>query len=104
MDVVLDHLGDFGDGWFTTIRLSLLSFLLAMTIGLLLAAMRVSPFQPAGDQPAAITKLVAAAGGVVEPYWPKLFGQKTGRQWRETRATVRMRVRRSAQPALPTLA
>lgn len=52
----------------------------------------------------AITKLVAAAGGVVEPYWPKLFGQKTRRQWWETRARVRMRVRRSAQPALPTAA
>ena len=47
MEVVLDHLGEFGNGWFTTIRLSVLSFLLAMAIGLLIAAMRVSPFQPA---------------------------------------------------------
>lgn len=47
MGVVLDHLGEYADGWFTTIQLSVLSFLLAMSIGLLLAAMRVSPFQPA---------------------------------------------------------
>jgi glutamate transport system permease protein len=47
VNVVLDHLGDYGDGWFTTIQLSVLSFLFAMAIGLLIAAMRVSPFQPA---------------------------------------------------------
>jgi glutamate transport system permease protein len=45
--VVFDNLDEFSDGWFTTIRLSVLSFLLAMAIGLVLAAMRVSPFKPA---------------------------------------------------------
>jgi hypothetical protein len=35
-----------------------------------------------------ISKLVAAAGGVVEPYWPKLFGQNhaQARQWVRVRA------------------
>lgn len=47
MKVVLDHLGEYSNGWFTTIQLSVLSFLLAMALGLLIAAMRVSPFQPA---------------------------------------------------------
>ena len=52
----------------------------------------------------AITKLVAAAGGVVEPYWPKLFGQNQRRQGRTTDETVRMHERRAAQPAPPTAA
>lgn len=47
MSVVLDNLDAYTDGWITTIQLSVLSFLLAMAIGLILAAMRVSPFAPA---------------------------------------------------------
>lgn len=47
MSVVLDNLGAYTDGWMITIQLSVLSFLFAMAIGLLLAAMRVSPFAPA---------------------------------------------------------
>ena len=47
MRVLFDHLGDYGNGWFTTVQLSVLSFLFAMAMGLLIAAMRVSPFQPA---------------------------------------------------------
>lgn len=47
MNVVFDHLGEYTNGWFTTVQLSVLSFLLAMALGLLVAAMRVSPFQPA---------------------------------------------------------
>jgi glutamate transport system permease protein len=47
VDVVLDNIGAFRNGWFSTIQLSVLSFLLAMAIGLLIAGMRVSPFAPA---------------------------------------------------------
>jgi glutamate transport system permease protein len=47
MDVVSDNLGSFTSGWLTTVQLAVLSFLFAMTIGLLIAAMRVSPFAPA---------------------------------------------------------
>lgn len=31
----------------------------------------------------AITKLVKAAGGEVEPYWPKLFGQYRWKHWQQ---------------------
>lgn len=47
MDVVVDNIGAYRIGWFGTIRLAVVSFLLAMAIGLLIAAMRVSPFAPA---------------------------------------------------------
>ncbi len=47
MGVVFDNLDAYADGWFVTIQLSVLSFLLAMVIGLVLAGMRVSPFAPA---------------------------------------------------------
>lgn len=47
MDAVLDNFDAFRDGWFLTIQLAVVSFVLAMALGLLIAAMRVSPFAPA---------------------------------------------------------
>jgi glutamate transport system permease protein len=47
VDAVFDNVDAFTSGWLTTIQLAVLSFLFAMAIGLLIAAMRVSPFAPA---------------------------------------------------------
>jgi glutamate transport system permease protein len=47
VDAVLDNLGAFRSGWLLTIQLSVVSFALAFAIGVLVAAMRVSPFAPA---------------------------------------------------------
>lgn len=46
MDVVFDNLDVFAAGMRTTVTLTLLSFAVAMAIGLLLAAFRVSPVPP----------------------------------------------------------
>ena len=46
MDAVLDNLGDFGHGLRVTLQLSIVSFVLAMAIGLVIATFRVSPVAP----------------------------------------------------------
>ncbi len=43
MDVITDHLGEFGDGLLLTVVLTLLSLAGALAAGILVAAMRVSP-------------------------------------------------------------
>lgn len=43
MDVITDHLGEFGDGLLLTVELTLLSLAGALAAGILVAAMRVSP-------------------------------------------------------------
>lgn len=43
MDVITDHLGEFGDGLLLTVELTLLSLVGALAAGILVAAMRVSP-------------------------------------------------------------
>jgi glutamate transport system permease protein len=44
--VVLDHLGDYGDGIRTTVSLTAWAWLLAFMVGVTVAAMRVSPVPP----------------------------------------------------------
>ena len=46
MDAVLDNLDDFGQGLRVTLELSVLSFALAVAIGLVIATFRVSPVAP----------------------------------------------------------
>ena len=46
MDAVTDNLGDFADGFRVTLELSVVSFLLAMVIGCVIATFRVSPVAP----------------------------------------------------------
>lgn len=46
MDVVFDNLGAFGEGLRTTATLTVLSFLVALVLGTMIAAMRVSPVLP----------------------------------------------------------
>ncbi|MGE0795028.1 MAG: amino acid ABC transporter permease [Acidimicrobiia bacterium] len=46
MDVVLDHLGDYVDGGLTTISLTAWAWLLAFSLGTVVAACRVSPVPP----------------------------------------------------------
>lgn len=46
MDVVLEHLGDYGAGMRATLWLSLVSFALALMLGFVVATMRVSPVAP----------------------------------------------------------
>jgi glutamate transport system permease protein len=46
VDVVLDHLGQYGEGMRTTVSLTLLSFAVAFAIGLVVAGFRVSPVPP----------------------------------------------------------
>ncbi|HVE97953.1 MAG TPA: amino acid ABC transporter permease [Mycobacteriales bacterium] len=46
MDAVLDNLGDFGEGIRVTLQLSVVSFALAVVIGLVIATFRVSPVAP----------------------------------------------------------
>jgi glutamate transport system permease protein len=46
MDVVLDNLDQFGSGLRTTVSLTLLSFAVALVIGTVVAACRVSPVPP----------------------------------------------------------
>ncbi|CNF80502.1 amine acid ABC transporter permease [Mycobacterium tuberculosis] len=43
MDVITDHLGEFGDGLLLTVELTLLSLAGALAAGIVVAAMRVSP-------------------------------------------------------------
>ena len=43
MDVVLDNLGTFGDGFLGTLKLTLIAGVLSLLLGTVLAAMRVSP-------------------------------------------------------------
>lgn len=43
MDVITDHLGEFGDGLLLTVELTLLALAGALAAGILVAAMRVSP-------------------------------------------------------------
>ncbi len=46
MNAVLDNLGAFGEGFVTTLSLTVVSALLALLLGTVLAAMRVSPAPP----------------------------------------------------------
>ncbi len=46
MDVILDNLGQYGEGMWTTIQLTLISFVCAFVIGVLVASFRVSPVPP----------------------------------------------------------
>ena len=46
MDVVFDNLDRFGDGLWVTVQLTVLSFVVAFAIGVLIAAFRVSPVPP----------------------------------------------------------
>ena len=46
MDVVLDHLGAFGDGLRATLVLSVVSFALALVVAFVIATFRVSPVAP----------------------------------------------------------
>ncbi len=46
MDIVLDNLGGFGDAMVVTIELTLMSFAVALVIGVLVAGFRVSPVPP----------------------------------------------------------
>ncbi len=43
MNVITDHLGEFGDGLLLTVELTLLALAGALAVGVLVAAMRVSP-------------------------------------------------------------
>lgn len=46
MNVVLDNLGTYAEGMRTTVSLTLLSFAMAMVVGTVVAAFRVSPVRP----------------------------------------------------------
>ncbi len=46
MDAVLDNLDAFGDGLLTTLKLSVVSFAIAMVLGCVIATFRVSPVAP----------------------------------------------------------
>lgn len=46
MDVVLDNLDAYGRGMWNTVQLTVLSFVAAMAVGVLVAGMRVSPIPP----------------------------------------------------------
>ena len=46
MNIVLDHLGDYLDGVWVTVQLTLLSFAIAFVIGVVVATFRVSPVPP----------------------------------------------------------
>jgi glutamate transport system permease protein len=46
VDLILDNLDRFGDGLWETVQLTLLSFVAAFVIGLLIAGFRVSPIPP----------------------------------------------------------
>lgn len=46
MNIVLDHLGDYLDGIWVTVELTVLSFTIAFLIGVVVATFRVSPVPP----------------------------------------------------------
>jgi glutamate transport system permease protein len=46
LNVLVDHAGAFGSGFRLTVELTLLSFAVALAIGLVIASMRVSPVAP----------------------------------------------------------
>ena len=58
MGVVLDNLGVYADGLKITVALTLLSFVIAFTLGTALAACRVSPIPPLRAAATAYTELV----------------------------------------------
>ena len=46
MDLILDNLDRFGEGLWTTVQLTVLAYLLAFAIGLVIATFRFSPVPP----------------------------------------------------------
>ena len=58
MDLILDNLDRFGEGLWTTVQLTVLSYLLAFAIGLVLATARVSPVPPLRAAGTAYVELV----------------------------------------------
>jgi glutamate transport system permease protein len=45
-EVLSEHLPEFSSGFFVTIRLVAISFVIAMVVGTLVAALRVAPLKP----------------------------------------------------------